>query len=171
MRKHITLAVLVSTIATGVAVRPARCAELNGLDFVMSTDKKSYKVGEPIRVRFTWTNVGVVKLVIPDWRGPTDGVTAFGQGKDEVRDFAVYFEGTEMLPYRGGFACGIDPEVALESKTTLTRSYTISDVYSFARAGRYVLRSAYFGYAPDNQSLGHWSGQIVHPDVQIRIHE
>ena len=40
------------------------------------------------------------------------------------------------------FVCGVAPELTLASKRTLTYSYEINDVLSFARAGRYVPRVA-----------------------------
>ena len=171
MRRPIAIACLVLTITCAAVPRPARSAELNGLDFAMTTDKKLYKAGEPVRVSFTWTNVGVVTLVIPEWRGPTVGVTGSGQSDTAIRDFAVYYEGGEMVPYQGPFSCGVAPELRLESKTSVTHSYDISRVYGLQRAGRYVLRAAYFGYGADDPTLGHWRGQIVHPDVEIWIHE
>jgi len=170
MRSHIAISLLLA-IVTVAGVPPARCAERNGLAFAMTTDKRNYKVGEPVRVSFTWTNVGVTTLVIPNWRGPTEGVTGSGEGESAIRDFAVYYEGKEMVGYRGVFACGVAPELSLESKRTVTHSYEINDVYSLSRTGRYVLRSAYFGYAPNDRALNHWRGEIVHPDVEIWIHE
>ena len=171
MRSHIAVTVVVSVFASGAALQPGRCTELNGLDFVVTTDKTSYKVGEPVRVSFTWTKVGVVTVKIPKWRGPLAGVTATSHDEGAIRDFSVYYEGKERVGYGGGFSCGMAREISLESKRTLTQSYEINEVYSLTRPGRYVLRSAFFGYPLDDGSLGHWRGRIDAPEVEIWIHE
>jgi hypothetical protein len=162
---------LVSAIGTACALTPVRCDELNGLGFEKTTDKTMYRVGEPIRVSVTWTNVGPVNTKIPSWRGPTEGVSSTVEGKNTIYDFAVYYEGGERISFHGVFSNVTAMEVSLEPKQSLTSSYEIDGVYSFARPGRYALRTIDFGYGPDDHVAEHWRGRIMYPDVAIWIRE
>jgi hypothetical protein len=170
MRNYIVLVVL-SGILGLAAPQPAVCVEQEGLGFLMTSAKTVYQVGERIHVTFTWTNLTDRRLVIVNWRGPTGGVTDYSQGTDKRYDFSVYYDGKEMLAYHGEFACGPLQGLTLEPKATVTRTYEISEVYSFSRPGRYLLRTIYAGYALDDPVPEHWRGKIIHPDVEIWIHE
>ena len=171
MRWHMILVTAAAAIiGTSVALL-AESAEQEGLGLVVSSEKAGYKVGEPVRVRFTWTNLGRAKLLIPNWRGPTGGVTLVGRGEKEIYDFSIYYEGTERLTYHGVFACGPIVGLLLDPGVTVTRVYEINDVYDVARPGRYVIRAAYFGYPRDDASPEHWRGEIVHPDVEVWVRE
>jgi len=171
MGNAISSALLVSAIGTVAAVTAARGVELNGLEFAVTTEKTAYRVGEPIRLTVTWTNAGRGKLNIPAWRGPINGPATLVEENETIYEFAVYFEGKEWVDFRGGPTCPVLVGLDLESQKSVTRSYDISDVYSFARPGRYVLRAVQFGWSPDDKLVTHWRGRIVHPDVEIRIQE
>jgi hypothetical protein len=170
MRSKFPVALVLSALGTVASATSALCVELNGLEFVMTTDKTAYKVGEPIRVNVTWTNAGTGHLLIPNWRGPTDGPAKLVEGDNTVYEFAVYYEGKEWVEFKAGPSCKPSIGVDLEAKQTVTRSYDVGDSYSFTRPGRYVLRAVQFGYPPDDPDK-YWRGRIFHPDVEIWIRE
>jgi hypothetical protein len=153
-----------------IAPMNAMCAELRGLDFVVTTDKKVYTIGEPVRVTFAWTNVTDRTLVIVNWRGPLGGISDISEGV-KAYDFEVLYDGQEMLKYHGEFVDGLRTSLDLEPKKSLTRAYDISDVYDFGRPGRYVIRATYCGFAYDDPAPGRWRGKITHPDVELWVRQ
>jgi hypothetical protein len=171
MRSRLTSMLVVSALAVAAAATPAGCAESNGLEFAMTTDKITYRIGEPIRVSATWTNKGSDYLQIPNWRGPLDAPAELTEGNHTVYEFAVYFEGKERIESNEGHSCRTQVGSRLEPRQSLTRSYDIGEVYRLVRPGRFALRAVLFGYPSDDNAVSAWRGRIVHPDVEIRILE
>ena len=170
MRRRI-VGMILMVVTSVVISETATCLEKNGLGFVVNTDKKVYKIGEPIRVGFSWTNVTESNLVIVNWRGPKGGVSASGDDPDRTYDFSVFYEGKERLDYHGEYIDGPRSSLTLKPRQTETREYEITDVYSFSRPGRYVIRVTYNGFAYDEKNPARWRGKIDHPAIEIAVRE
>jgi hypothetical protein len=157
MRSSRGLSFILLAAPTLAAATLTWCADQVALEFCVSTDKQVYGLGEPITVSFNWFNTSAAPLEIVTGLGPTHGVMV----RNDIPDFAVYYDGTEKIPYRGRWYCSVGPPSVLESRGELTRSHQISDAYSFGRPGRYVIRVAFF--------LS--EATVIHREVEIWVSE
>lgn len=138
--------------------------EKDGLRLSVQVAKTVYTPGEPIVVEFAWTNVADRNLAIRNWPGPLRGrETLDSEGR---KDFAVYFDGTDRIEYRGPMIDSIYGDLDLKPGQTLKREYEVSQVYDFRREGKYVIRAAYLSC--QRGSAG-WCGLLVHPDVILWV--
>lgn len=132
--------------------------EDNGLRFQVVVEKKTYAVGEAVRIHATWTNTTDQPMVIPSWGGP-------GNPGRALR-FGVYYRGTERLVYHGVIMCGIYGWTTLDPQKRHTSTWTIDDIYDLERPGMYIVRAAYVNNTPEPQA---WTGMIVHPAVEFGV--
>jgi hypothetical protein len=166
-----------SVVAVVVALGLPHAAEPPGivqheLRLVVSSDKSTYVVGEPIRIRLAWTNTGTEELRIPIWRGAQMGQTAArnANGEHTLLALSIYYEGKERIPYRGAIGCGPDDGWQVPPGETRDTDFEVQDTYELARPGRYVVRIAYAGFNRDNPLPPHaWEGLLLHPDIELSV--
>jgi hypothetical protein len=151
-------------------------AELDGLRLEVSTDRSTYRLGEPVRVRLRWTNLGAHSLTIPAWWSSTEGQRAAELRADggDVLSFAFEVYGTSQakLPYVGVIGCGPDQGRKLDPGEISEVDYSINDGYDLSAPGHYAIRVTFAGYRREQGLLfpqDAWKGLIRHPDVVFKI--
>jgi hypothetical protein len=142
-----------------------------GLRLVVTSDKPVYSVGEPVRIRLVWTNIGPVELRIPTWQGPQMGIAAARhiQGEPILYAFVISYEGHDRIPYRGSIGCGADSGLQIAPGERRDSEFSIDDTYDISRPGRYVARVAFAGFDDDHAPPHAWKGLLVHPDIEFTV--
>jgi hypothetical protein len=161
---------LFGSLHVGSSAEPPGVVQ-NGLRLVVSSDKSTYAVGEPIRVRLAWTNTSREELRIPTWRGAQMGETAARHdgGQPMLLALSIYYDGKDRIPYAGAIGCGPDEGLQVPPGETRDTEFAIHDTYDLSRSGRYVIRVACAGFNYEYPPPHAWKGLIVYPDIEFTV--
>jgi hypothetical protein len=161
---------LLGSLHIGSTAEPPGVVE-HGLRLVVSSDKSTYAVGEPVHVRLVWTNAGREELRIPIWRGAQMGETAarHDAGEPTLYALSIYYDGKDRIPYGGVIGCGPDRGLKIPPGETRDTEFAIQDAYDLSRPGRYVVRVACAGFNYESAPPHAWKGLIVYPDIEFTV--